>query len=110
MKVNEKALSLVDLPEGWRARGFPMDPNIGEAQDFYAHPGVRVRLTRNLDKDRGFVNGAIGIVKKVLACDEDGCPYVFTVELSDGTMLLVHPIRHNTKNFSAMHLWICYDY
>ena len=78
MQVIENALGLIDLPDGWRNRGYPMDPNVGESLDFYAHPGVVFRLTRNLDKDRGFVNGAIGVVKKVLAHDDDGCPYVFT--------------------------------
>ena len=50
-----------------------------------------VRLTRNLDKDRGYVNGAVGVVRKVLSYSE-GIPTVFTVELSNGVLVLVHPI------------------
>ena len=39
--------------------GYPMDPNAGESQLFHAAVGVRARLTHNLDKERGFVNGAM---------------------------------------------------
>ena len=49
--------------------------------------GVMLRLTRNLDKGRGFVNGAIGEVFAIL---DD---YVFILRLSSGTLVLVHPIR-----------------
>ena len=48
--------------------------------------GVMLRLTRNLDKGRGFVNGAIGEVFAIL---DD---YVFILRLSSGTLVLVHPI------------------
>ena len=27
-------------------------------------PGLRLRVTRNLDKERGFVNGTVGIVTR----------------------------------------------
>ena len=59
---------------------------------FYASPGVVVRLTRNVDKDRGYVNGAVGVVRRVLSRDESDIPTVFTVELSTGVHILVHPI------------------
>ena len=52
---------------------------------FYASPGIVVRLTRNIDKDRGYVNGAVGVVRRVLSKDETGTPTVFTVELSKST-------------------------
>ena len=95
----KKALELVEgLPDNWRTMGFPMDPNVGESEDFYAHPGITVRLTRNLDKDRGFVNGAIGVVKRILHYDE-GRPIVFTVRLATGTMVLVHPIWQKKRLF-----------
>ena len=29
--------------------------------------GLRIRLTRNLDKDRGFVNGAVGTIVAMLS-------------------------------------------
>ena len=66
---------------------------------FYASPGVHVRLTRNLDKDRGFVSGAVRIVKQVLSHDENGVPIVFTVQLSTGVFVLVHPIRDKKRVF-----------
>ena len=37
--------------------GVPGDASMGGEQMCFA-PGMRIRLTRNLDKDRGFVNGA----------------------------------------------------
>ena len=92
MQVCKKALELIEgLPDNWRTMGFSMDPNVGESEDFCAHPGITVRLTRNLDKDRGFVNGAIGVVKHILHYDE-GRAIVFTVRLAIGMMVLVHPI------------------
>ena len=56
-----------------------------------ARPGILVRLTRNLDKKRGYVNGAIGEIVTVLS---DG---FFTVRLKTGTMVLVHPICGNRE-------------
>ena len=40
--------------------------------------GMRARLTRNLDKERGFVNGNVGTVVKVLK------PEVFIIETVQG--------------------------
>jgi hypothetical protein len=61
------------------------DPKVS-AGPIHAAKGLAIRLTRNLDKDRGFVNGAIGAVVDVLT------PTVFTLRLSTGNMVLVHPI------------------
>ena len=96
--INKVAIDLLGLDDARKGNGYPTDPNAGESLRFYAHPGVYVRLTRNVDKDRGFVNGATGVVKRVLSC-EDGIPNVFTVELSTGVHVLVHPVRHNKKLF-----------
>ena len=52
-------------------------------------PQVRLRLTKNLDKDRGFVNGAMTVVQHVLRKD------VYVVARSDGVLNLVHPTRDN---------------
>ena len=75
-----------------------MDPNAGESRFFYAHLDVVVRLTRNLDKERGFVNRAVGVVKTILA-SLDGVPAVFTVRLSTGVHVIVHPIWIQKKCF-----------
>ena len=64
-RVCMAALSLLGLGD-YAGKGFPTDPNQGESMFFYASPGVVVRLTRNVDKDRGYVNGAVGVVRRVL--------------------------------------------
>ena len=92
------ALKLLGLGQ-YLGKGYPTDPNHGESQLFYASPGVVVRLTRNQDKDRGFVNGAVGVVRRILSYDEDNTPTVFTVELSSGVLVLVHPIKDKKQTF-----------
>eukprot|EP00971_Amphidinium_carterae_P220551 4378443-Amphidinium_carterae.1 len=48
--------------------------------------GMRVRMTQNLDKDRGFVNGNIGTVENVLRKD------VAVVRTAQNILILVHPV------------------
>eukprot|EP00971_Amphidinium_carterae_P347996 6490264-Amphidinium_carterae.1 len=55
-------------------------------------PGTCVRLTQNLDKDRGFVNGNSGVVEHVLR------PDVFIVKTLQDIRLLVHPVSMNIMN------------
>ena len=53
------------------------------------------RLTRNLDKARGFVNGALAVGYESLRGDE-----VFVVRLlSSGNLALVHPVEDNGQRF-----------
>ena len=80
-------------------KGFPTDPNQGESLLFYASPGVIVRLTRNVDKDRGYVNGAVGVVRQVRSRSDGDIPTVFTVGLSTGVLILVHPIYDKKRCF-----------
>ena len=56
-------------------------------------PGMRVRLTQNLDKQRGFVNGAFGVIILVLRKD------VFIMETPDGVRILVHPVWQKGQVF-----------
>ena len=59
-------------------------------------PGVHIRLTRNLDKERGFVNGATGIIDNVLDRERT----IFTMVL-EGTKnrILVHRITEGKVEF-----------
>eukprot|EP00969_Alexandrium_andersonii_P125929 5567194-Alexandrium_andersonii.AAC.1 len=50
------------------AFGVPGDPEYGGG-DVVLIPGMRVRLTRNVDKDRDFVNGAVAEIEHVLKKD-----------------------------------------
>ena len=68
-----------------RAVGCRADPKVSDCR-IVPRAGILVRLTRNCDKQRGFVNGAIGEIVTVLS------PNCFTVRLKTGTMVLVHPI------------------
>ena len=95
--INRTVLDSLGLLDDCLKHGFPTDPNAGEVSRFYASPGLLVRLTRNLDKDRGFVNGAMGTVETILH-QHGQTPVVFTVKLSmTGVMVLVHPVWHDRQ-------------
>ncbi|CAE7937965.1 Dnah2, partial [Symbiodinium necroappetens] len=49
-------------------------------------PGMRLRLTYNVDKDRSFVNGQMGTIRLMLRRD------IFVLASDQGTSILVHPI------------------
>ena len=67
-----------------------------------ARPGVVVRLSRNFDKQRGFVNGAVGVIRESLRGNA-----VFTVQLvGTGNMVLVHPMEERGERFPPR----CYGY
>ena len=68
---------------------YPCDPDAGDFP-IIVRPGMWLRLTRNLDKDRGFCNGALGLVRELLRVGPGGP--VFTMQLTHGCMVLVHPI------------------
>ena len=74
------------------------DPELGGA--VVAIPGMRVRLTRNIDKERGFVNGALAEVEYVLK------PDVLVVKTARGVRFLVYPITYNKATFVPF----CYGY
>ena len=68
---------------------------MGQAGKIVVRPGVTIRLTRNLDKDRGFVNGAIAVVCDILVDynpSEGRRDSIFTARLTTGTMVLVYPV------------------
>ena len=95
--INRAMLHTLGLLEKAERLGVPGDPNSGDSMPFFASPGIAIRLTRNLDKERGFVNGAMGYVDTILHC-EDERPIVFTVRLiGTGVLVLVHPIWTNKQ-------------
>ena len=69
------------------------DPT-AEAGLLVLQEGMRVRLTRNLDKDRGFVNGNVGVIEKMLTQD------VFVLRTIQGTRILVHPVTDKGETFA----------
>jgi len=69
-----------------RGIGLPGDTNAGGGLMVFRE-GMRIRLTRNLDKDRGFVNGTLGTIELMLRQD------VFVLRTNAGNRLLVHPVH-----------------
>ena len=84
------------------SEGYASDPTSKSDMRIVAEPGVLLRLTRNFDKVRGFVNGALVRVCKKLKGNE-----VFTAEIvGSGNMVLVHPMEEDGCTF----LPCCYGY
>ena len=83
-KVNRAAQELLGIREDELEQGFPGDIKI-DGPRIVAKVGLLIRLTRNMDKDRGFVNGALGVVHHVI--DRS----VFLVRLTTGNLVLAHP-------------------
>ena len=80
----------------------PCDPASKSDLRVLARPGIEVRLTRNFDKVRGFVNGAVGTVVESLQGNA-----VFTVKLHGiGNLVLVYPMEEDGATF----LPCCYGY
>ena len=75
---------------------YPCDIDYG-TKHMIVRPGMWLRLTRNLDKKRGFCNGAMGQVVDLLRSDSQAV--VFTMRLTHGAMVIVHPIQVGDKRF-----------
>ena len=91
-EVNRIALRIAGITEDELDSGFPGDPKV-QSLNIVPRKGVHIRLTRNLDKDRGFVNGALGVVHEVLSKE------TFLVMLTSGNMILVHPVSDGRGHF-----------
>ena len=101
-EVCAEALRLEGITDAELQRGYFCDPATKSELRIVARPGVVVRLSRNFDKQRGFVNGAIGVV-----CHSLRGNAVFTVRLqSTNNMVLVHPMEERGERF----LPCCYGY
>ena len=83
-RVNEAALRLLGIDDQDEHHMYG-DPKVNAGR-INVSIGVMLRLTRNLDKGRGFVNGAVGEVYAKLGFG------AFILKLSSGTLVLVHPI------------------
>ena len=85
-----KGISDDDLLAGYRG-----DPASKSNLRILCRPGLLYRLTRNLDKRRGFVNGALAVGYEELDGNE-----VFIVRLlSSGNLALVHPVEEKGQRF-----------
>lgn len=101
-EVCEAALSLLGLSAELLKTGYYCDPNTKSELRIVAKPGIVIRLSRNFDKSRGFVNGALAVV-----CDSLQGNAVFTARLvGTGNMVLVHPMEEDGSRF----LPCCYGY
>ena len=78
------------------SEAYPCDIAYG-GQPMRVVEGMWLRLTRNLDKKRGFCNGAMGQVMHILIKEPGNL--VFTMRLTHGAMVVVHPIRVDDKCF-----------
>jgi hypothetical protein len=101
-EVCEAALSFVGVTADELASGYFCDPTTKSNVRMVAKPSVVIRLSRNFDKQRGFVNGALAVV-----CESLRGNAVFTARLvGTGNMVLVHPMEERGERF----LPCCYGY
>ena len=101
-EVCRAALRLAGIEEEELSTGYLSDPSSKSPLRILARHGIQVRLTRNFDKVRGFVNGATGTVWESLRGNA-----VFIVKLhGTGNLVLVHPIEEDGATF----LPCCYGY
>ena len=101
-EVCEAALSHLRVSQEELANGFKCDPAAKSSLRIVAKKGILVRLTRNFDKQRGFVNGALAEVWESLRGNA-----VFVARLvGTGNMVLVHPMEED----GAIFLPCCYGY
>ena len=103
-KINDMALDYLKISAEKRKWGLPGDEKAGGGT-MYIEKDIWIRLTQNLDKSRGFVNGALAQVVSILAKSDAGVT-VFVARIANGALVLVHPIRQGQKVF----LPCCYGY
>ena len=77
--------------------GHAGDPAVKCTLPIIPRVGVWIRLTRNLEKERGFVNGALGRIEEVFQNDRDMC--IFSLRLISGTMVMVYPVEYKGRTF-----------
>ena len=101
-EVCSEALRSLGITEDDLELGHLCDPATKSSQRIIAKPGICIRLSRNCDKARGFVNGALATVVEPLRGNA-----VFVAKLnSTGNYVLVHPMDEDGQRF----LPCCYGY
>ena len=101
-QVCEAALDHIGLTHSELEQGYLCDPTTKSTLRIVAKAGVVLRLSRNFDKQRGFVNGALATV-----CESLRGNAVFTARLhGTGHMVLIHPMEEGGEVF----LPCCYGY
>ena len=96
------ALRCIGVSEAELKMGYLCDPSTKSNLRIVARKGILIRLNRNFDKQRGFVNGAYVEVVDSLCGNA-----VFTARLiGTGNMVLVHPMEEDGQRF----LPCCYGY
>jgi hypothetical protein len=101
-EICEAALRDVGISPTDLEGGYLCDPTSKSTLRILARPGLVLRLTRNLDKTRGFVNGALAEVYESLLGNS-----VFIVRLlGTGNFALVFPMEEDGARF----LPCCYGY
>ena len=88
-QVCEAALEDLGISKADLDTGYPCDPSTKSDLPILARKGILLRLSRNFDKQRGFVNGAM-----VEVCESLAGNAVFMARLiGTGNMVLVHPME-----------------
>ena len=101
-QVCEAALDLQGISSSDLETGYLPDPASKSHLKVLARPGLVLRLTRNFDKARGFVNGALCIVRESL----NGNAIFIAQLLSTGNLVLLFPMEEDGARF----LPCCYGY
>ena len=93
--VCEAALDCLGVSQEERAQGYLCDPATKSTLRIVAKPGILIRLSRNFDKQRGFVNGSLAVIVEALKGNA-----VFVARLiGTGNYVLVHPMEENGARF-----------
>ena len=85
------ALRVASITQEDLASGYLCDPQGKSQLRILARRGIVLRLTRNQDKVRGFVNGALAVVWESLW----GNAVFLARLLSTGNLVLVHPVEED---------------
>ena len=96
------ALTGKGISECYLATGYDCDPTTKSTLGILAIAGLILRLSRNLDKSRGFVKGALCIVVEKL----NGNGFFSAKIVGSGNYVLVHPMEEQGARF----LPCCYGY